>query len=158
MTVRSHLTARVIACLSLSCAIAACGAGTAGPTIVPSDPIGGAEPAGPTGYEPPGDLGDVAPGPGSSVEQLCAYDCMRFEASCPGSGGGPDCAASCVQTVTSFPACAAQFQAYLACAASAQVTCTNGSLAVIGCDGAVMALNSCSGTVGGGSAGSGGTK
>jgi len=112
-----------------------------------------------TGYEPPGGSSDITPGAGGTIEQLCAYDCMRFESVCPGSGGGPDCAASCAQAVTSFPGCEAQFQAYLACLASAPVMCTNGSIDFSGCDGAVMAINNCSGMgvgTSGGSAGSAG--
>ena len=144
------MTSRFIACLSLACAVAACDAGTAGPPTPPSDPTK-------TGYEPPGGPSDVPPSVGSSIEQLCAYDCMRFESICPGSAGGSECAASCAQAVTSLPGCEAQFQAYLACVASVPLTCTNGSLNLSGCNGAEMAVNNCSGMGIGTSGGSGGS-
>ena len=144
------MTSRFIACLSLACAVAACDAGTAGPPTPPSDPTK-------TGYEPPGGPSDVSPSVGASIEQLCTYDCMRFESICPGSAGGPECAASCAQAVTSLPGCEAQFQAYLACVASVPLTCTNGNLDLSGCNGAEMAVNNCSGLGTGTSGGSGGS-
>jgi hypothetical protein len=144
------MTSRFIACLLLACAVAACDPGPAGPPTAPSDPTK-------TGYEPPGGSTDTAPGGGGSIEQLCAYDCMRFEAICPGSGG-TECVPSCTQAVVSIPGCKAEFQMYLACVAAAPVTCTNGNLDLSGCDGAMAAVNNCAGTVtgsGGGMAGGG---
>lgn len=144
------MTSRFIACLLLACGVAACDPGPAGPPTAPSDPTK-------NGYEPPGGSTDIGPGSGSTIEQLCAYDCMRFETICPGSGGA-NCASSCAQSVLSIPGCKAEFQAYLACVASAPVTCTNGSLDLSGCDGAMAAVNNCSGTAtgsGGGMAGGG---
>ena len=139
------MTSRAVAYLSLACALAACAAGPAGPPTAPSDPVGGAEPAGQTGYEAPGGTADMGPpGPGSTIAQLCAYDCMRFQAACPG-GGGTDCAASCVQSVMSFPGCQAQFRSYLACVTSAPVQCVNGSLKISGCEADSTAISNCAG-------------
>lgn len=146
------MTSRLIACVSFACALAACDAGPAGPPTAPSNPVSGAEPSGGNGYEPPGGGSDQGPA-GGSIEQLCAYDCMRFESICPGSGGGPDCAVQCAQSATNFPGCAAQFQAYLGCLATATVGCTNGSIDIMGCDAAISALSNCAGVAGGSSSG-----
>jgi hypothetical protein len=143
------MTSRLIACLLLTCAGAACDPGPAGPPTPPSDPTK-------TGYEPPGGSIETAPGVGASVEQLCAYDCMRFESICP-SDAGPTCAAECAQAAISFQGCEAPFKAYLVCIASAPATCSNGSLDFSGCEGAQAALNNCAGTVTGTSGGSGGS-
>lgn len=146
------MTSRLIACVSFAFALAACDAGPAGPPTAPSSPVSGAEPSGGNGYEPPGGGSDQGP-VGGSIAQLCAYDCMRFETICPGSGGGSDCAVSCAQSVTNYPNCEAQFQAYLGCLATTSVTCMNGSLDISGCDAAVQALNSCASVAGTGTAG-----
>jgi hypothetical protein len=150
------MTSRLIACVSLACALAACDAGPAGPPSPPSSPVSGAEPSGGNGYEPPGSSPDLGPG-GGSIAQLCAYDCMRFETICPGSGGGPDCAAQCVQSVTSLQGCEAQFQGYLACLATTPVTCTTGTIDAPGCDGARTTLNNCVSVSGGGTGTAGGS-
>jgi len=157
------MTSRLVACASFACAVAfgACGAGTAGPPS-PSDPFG-TDPAGNSGYEQPGGGGDMGPAPGGSIEQICAYDCNRFEMICPGSEGGTDCAASCAQAASSIPGCEAQFRAYLACVGTAPATCNGGSLSISGCDAEISAINSCesgpptgSGGTGGGGTGSAG--
>jgi hypothetical protein len=142
------MTSRLTACLLLVGAVAACDAGTGGQPTPPSNPLGGTETTDKTGYEPPGGS-EVNPGHGSTIAQLCAYDCMRFEGICPGSSGGTDCTSSCTSVVTMFPGCEAQFQAYFACVASASVTCTNGILEISGCEGAENAVNNCIGVSGG---------
>src|SRR6185369_16493709 len=112
-----------------------CAAGPAGPPTPPSDPTM-------TGYEPPGGSTDVTPGAGGTIQQLCAYDCMRFQTICPGGAGdGTNCVPSCAEAAASIPGCESQFRAYLACLASAPATCTNGTLELTGCDGAIIAIN-----------------
>lgn len=153
------MTSRFIACLSLSCAtvfgFAACGAGTAGPPTAPTDPIGGAETADKTGYEPPGGSGDGTPSPGSTIPQLCAYDCMRFESICPGAADGVDCMPSCLRSVMNFPGCEAQYQSYLVCLASAPIACTNGTIDPSACASEIMAVSNCAGMSGGSGSGGG---
>jgi len=149
------MTSRLIACVSFACALAACDAGPAGPPTAPSSPVSGAEPSGGNGYEAPGSGADL--GPGGSLEQLCAYDCMRFETICPGSAGGSYCAISCAQAAANYPSCQALFQAYLGCVATTSLTCVNGSLDISGCEAAEMALNNCASVTGGSAGGGTGT-
>ena len=79
------MTSRLTACLLLAGAVAACDAGTVGPPTPPSNPLGGTEITDKTGYDPPGGS-EVNPGHGTTIEQVCAYDCMRIDGICPGSG------------------------------------------------------------------------
>ena len=151
-------TSLVIACsVSFACALGSCSSSPSGVPAVPSfDPFG-TEPVPTTGSEPTGGESGGPPGPGSSIEELCAYDCTRFEAGCPGAAGGANCASDCASSVTSFPNCKAQLQAYLACVTTAPFSCVAGSVEIPACDNAASVVTDCA-NQGGTTTGSGGSK
>jgi hypothetical protein len=136
----------IVVCASFAgaLAVAGCTSGDGGPAINSSSPFG-TEPAPTTGHESAGTGGlDPAPGQpmGGSIAQLCAYDCMRFDSVCPGSGG-TNCAAQCASFVTQIPGCEGQFQAYLACLSSVPLSCSGTQIQPSGCDAQISAVNAC---------------
>jgi hypothetical protein len=143
--------------LSLACAVAACDPGPAGPPTEPSDPTR-------TGYEAPSGDGGVTPTVGGSVEQLCAYVCMRFATVCP-SIGDPSCAMECASSTSSSPMCESVFRTFLSCLATSPLTCNNGSIDTNVCQKEINDVSNCmsgistgsAGATGGGSAGSSGS-
>ena len=121
-----------------------CSNGDGGPAT-PADPFRNEQPP-KTGSEPAtGGARDPPPGqpPGGSIEQLCAYDCMRFEQICPGASGGSTCAAECTQTFQMFPNCTAEAEAYLGCLSTTPASCSAGNLQLSGCDAEINALSNC---------------
>ncbi len=135
----------LIVCVSAAFALGAggCTSGDAGIPATPSfDPFGG-EAVPPTGSEPTRGGNETPPG-GDSLLELCARACANIQSSCPGSSdSGPDCASDCAQSVSNFPSCAPQFQAFVACVATAPLSCTDGSITAPTCDATEQAISDC---------------
>jgi hypothetical protein len=121
---------RLIACVSLACAIGAgscTGPGNGGgpatltepPASEPTStlPMPGSEPTSTTppavdagiGTEPTGSPGAEPTGngattkttaPPATIPELCAIVCVRVVSVCPGALGGPDCAGDCSKAAT----------------------------------------------------------
>jgi hypothetical protein len=144
----------VCAGIAWAAAAGGCGSGTAGPASPPFDPFGN-ETITKTGDEPV--VSGIDPGPGNggqSIAQLCAIDCVRIEAACPG-GAGDTCVSSCSAVPSRYPQCTTEAQAYLACVATAPLGCSGGTVDTSACDDTGIAFSQCAnaaGTSAGGSA------
>ena len=142
----------VAVCLSLACAAAACDPGTAGPPTEPSDPSK-------TGFEPTGGDGDITPGVGGSIGQLCSFVCMRFASTCP-TMASATCPSECAASVNGLPMCEAVFRSFLQCLATAPLSCTNGGIDPTTCQQESIDVSNCQSGISTGTAGAsgGGTK
>ena len=131
-----------IAWAALACA---CSSGPAGPASPPFDPFGtvGTETTDVTGNEPGVSGLDPPPGGGGqSVSRLCAVDCARIGAACPGAAGD-NCVASCSSITATYPMCVPQIQAYLSCIATAPLICNGSSIDITPCEATAFAFESC---------------
>lgn len=119
-----------------------CSSGDVGPATSPILPFG-TEPTASTGPEPTVGGAEGPPGRGGqTIAQLCAIDCARIDAACPGSAGS-NCVTSCSSVPSSAAGCTAQFQAYLACVSTAPLSCITGSVQISSCETAQIAVSSC---------------
>ena len=137
---------------SIACAVGACSGmggppatGTTGfgndpaPTHGPEPTVGGPEP-GISGLDPGPGGGH---GPGNTVPELCAYDCMRIEMICPGSTG-TNCAADCAGDLGNFPpACADLAIQFLQCFATEPLACVNGDISSPTCEVIAQYISAC---------------
>ena len=134
---------------ALACALVICGCSGQGGTALPIGTPFGNEPAGDNGSELPagsGTEGGGSPGAGGSIEQICAFDCMRVDATCPGSGSG-SCASSCATLPSQYPNCVTQVRAYLVCVETAPITCDMGGGASVDCPNQINDLSNCLSTM-----------
>jgi hypothetical protein len=130
---------------ALACALLFCSCSGEGGTAAPVDNPFGTEATG-ASAEPasgPGTLGenDGQPGAGTSLAQICAFDCTRVGAACPNiSSAG--CAESCSSLASQYPSCLGELRAYFLCVESAPLDCSGGDV-VTGCDVQRNAANNC---------------
>jgi hypothetical protein len=134
--------------LSLACALAACDPGPAGPPTEPSDPTK-------TGYEPSGEDTSFTTGAGASIDQLCAYDCMRIATTCP-SLADTSCTSQCASAAIGLPMCESVFRTFLQCVASAPVSCANGGVDPAACQQQANDVSNCMNGISTGTAGASG--
>ena len=118
--------------------LVACTSGE-GPASVPFSPLG-TEPA-PSTTEPKSGGNETPPSGGSSIEELCFFDCERISSKCAIDACDD---AFCADIEAAYPDCRRELLAYFACVAKAPIECTQyDRVDIPSCEDDVYALSIC---------------